>query len=65
MVIAANYTLHIYCDCQKCKDEYWNAARGEYIGETWTDVARQARADGWYISRDRCVAYAYGHKRIR
>jgi len=64
-MIAACYTTHLYCDCRECKGEtssYINPEFGEYIGESWAETARNARQDGWRISKDRERAYAPGHK---
>lgn len=68
-MIAATYTADLYCDCEKCKAdpfayEEWNTDRGfsQYTGQSWSECARDARKDGWHISKDRQRAYAPGHK---
>lgn len=59
-MIAANYTAHLYCDCAVCDDAH-NPEQAEFIGESWTQVARSARKRGWRISQDRTRCYAPGH----
>lgn len=68
-MIAASYTLHLYCDCERCKTDpfaymEYRRDRGfaEYTGQTWSECAGYARKEGWYISKDRQRAYAPGHK---
>lgn len=58
-MIAANYTAVFYCDCEQCK-EY--PVVMEYIGTSWTGVAKEARKDGWRISKDRTRCYYPNHK---
>jgi hypothetical protein len=62
-MIAANYTAHFYCDCENCNCRPFQAPEsGEYVGNSWSQVAKEARKDGWRISKNRERAYAPGHK---
>ena len=62
-MIAANYTAHFYCDCENCNSGPFQASEsGEYVGNSWSQVAKEARKDGWRISKNRERAYAPGHK---
>lgn len=51
--------MDLYCDCAECDKRQMKVR--QYIGETWGDVVRQARKDGWRIGRDKQTAYAPGH----
>lgn len=69
-MISSGYTMDLYCECSECKSCSWSMQEyhprcgyKQYIGETWAECARQARAAGWYIGRDRQTCYAPGHKR--
>ncbi|WP_276642935.1 hypothetical protein [Siccibacter turicensis] len=63
MMIAANYTVHMYCDCDECTGKQWGSPDfGEYVGNSWSQCAKEARANGWRISKDRQHCYAPGHK---
>lgn len=57
MGIAANYTMHAYCDGNHPPHELTYDHNEEFIGESWADVCRQARKAGWAISKDRQRAY--------
>ncbi len=65
-MIAANYTMHLYCDCADCTafmgEVDCHPGHAEYVGESWSEVARSARKDGWRISKDRTRCFAPGHK---
>lgn len=65
MAIAASYTMHLYCDCLQCTDgKYKSPDFGEYryvMG--W--LCKEARKDGWRISKDKTRAFAPGHKVLR
>ncbi|MCM8117601.1 hypothetical protein M8U16_18355 [Enterobacter hormaechei] len=62
MPIAANYTMHLYCDCKTCTEELWHGPEfGEYVGNTWSECAKEARSHGWRISKDRTRAFAPRH----
>lgn len=37
----------------------------EYIGTSWAGCAKEARKDGWRISKDKTRAFAPGHKVLR
>ncbi|EGR4074879.1 hypothetical protein D6U78_10225 [Vibrio cholerae] len=65
-MIAANYTMHLYCDCSRCSSNGVHREFGEFVGETWGEVAKQARAQGWTISRDktRCISPKCKNKKI-
>lgn len=64
-MIAACYTMELYCDCAYCQSHprQHYVPDAEYTGETWGECASQARKDGWYISRDRTIAIKKGHKK--
>ena len=50
------YTLDLYCDQKPCKhpDAYWGGGFPyQYTGHTEGDCKRDARHDGWKLSRDR------------
>lgn len=65
-MIAANYTINLLCDCEACTAKQWGSPDfGEYIGDSWTECAKQARKDGWRISPCRVYATAPGHKIAR
>lgn len=51
-MIAANYTINLYCDCKKCSEAF-RPVEGEFIAESWSQAAKQARKLGWRISTDR------------
>ena len=55
-MIAANYTMHIYCDCVNCMNFKSKPKSDEFIGQNWRDVSKQAKREGWKISKDRCFA---------
>ena len=58
-MIAANYTMHLYCENMDTHTyhEQNDIATAEYVAETWGQVAKMARLDGWRISRDRQRCY--------
>lgn len=61
-MIAANYTAHLYCDCTECADQSWKMpVNSEFIGNSWSQCAKEARSEGWRISADRQRCYAPGH----
>ncbi|HHZ4937249.1 TPA: hypothetical protein ACWH67_003381 [Salmonella enterica] len=65
-MIAANYTAHFYCDCDGCTSKQWGSPDfGEFIGNSWSQCAREARKSGWRISSDRTRCFAPGHKICR
>ncbi|QPX74881.1 hypothetical protein [Salmonella phage SilasIsHot] len=60
----------MYCECVECKSCNWawqehhpRCGMKSYAGESWGDCARQARADGWMICRDKQTCFAPGHPR--
>ncbi|WP_227136707.1 hypothetical protein [Kosakonia radicincitans] len=57
-MIAACYIVHLYCDCGEC----YPSVKSEYTGKSWTGCTKEARKDGWRISKDRERCYAPGHK---
>ncbi|ECC9586842.1 hypothetical protein DS547_07695 [Salmonella enterica subsp. enterica] len=62
-MIAANYTAHFYCDCEECTSRKWGTPDfSEFIGNSWAQCVKQARADGWRVSADRVRCFAPGHK---
>lgn len=59
-MIASGYTLDLYCDNEKkCRDEhfYFGVPQGQFLGETWADTVKQAKAAGWYVSKKKRVCY--------
>lgn len=53
-MIAACYSMDLYCDSeQECrgKDAFGPVRHIGYTGETWGEVVREARRDGWRITR--------------
>lgn len=65
-MIAANYTTDLYCDCDECKGHAWKQPENaQYIGTSWDKTAKNARKDGWRISKDQTRCYAPGHKMPR
>lgn len=66
-MIAANYTLELYCDCDECTERgvstiFPDEGFAEYTGNSWAETARMARKDGWRISKCKRYCYAPGHK---
>ncbi|EAM5648701.1 hypothetical protein FJ537_03730 [Salmonella enterica] len=62
-MIAANYTVNLYFDCDECSGKQWGSPDfAEYIGNSWSGCAKEARSHGWRISKDRTRAFAPGHK---
>lgn len=62
-MITSGYTLDLQCDCAKCKqDDFYYQSKAEYVGETFGECAKQARQDGWTISRCKryCSAPSHG-----
>ena len=52
-MIVGGYTLDLYCDEKDCKHEYdprWHPV--QYVGELGSRCRKQARQDGWLLSRD-------------
>jgi hypothetical protein len=47
---ASGYTLDLYCDHHNTEHEFGRIT--SYYGNTFSDCARQARADGWKIHRE-------------
>lgn len=61
-MITSGYTLALLCDCAKCKhDNYYFQEKAEYVGETFAECAKQARQDGWTISRCKRYCSAQNH----
>lgn len=64
-MIAAGYTLHLYCDCSECVDFDGDVKNhpgfAEFTGEDWLEVSRQATSKGWLINKDRTLCYAPNH----
>lgn len=47
------YTLDLYCDHPgHCRYRHGNSP-GQFAGRTYAACLREARAYGWYVSRDR------------
>ena len=52
-MIVGGYTLDLYCDLKDCVHRYdpnWHPA--QYVAELGTSCRKQARQDGWLLSRD-------------
>ncbi len=63
-MVTSGYTLALYCDCLKCKENgYWLQEKAEYIGETFSECARDARKDGWTISKCKRYCSAPNHSK--
>lgn len=66
-MIVEGYSMDLYCDCRECTaarrsgNLYHPAQFGAYSKGYTT---RQARAEGWRISRDRRFCFAPGHRVI-
>ncbi len=56
-MIAAGYTIDLYCDVEGCPYDAYRLVEGQgfgqFVGETWGKAAAEARLSGWVISRDR------------
>lgn len=65
-MITSGYTMELICDCAKCKstNNYHNIVRGEFAGESYTECAKQARKDGWVLSRDKAYCSAPNHSKF-
>lgn len=65
-MITSGYTMELNCDCDKCKstDNHHNIARGEFVGESYAECAKQARAEGWVLSRDKVYCSAPNHSKF-
>lgn len=57
-MIAAAYCLDVYCDCEECQ---YRPVKANYAGKSWTECAKEARKDGWRLSKDRQRAFAPKH----
>jgi hypothetical protein len=69
-MIANGYSVDLYCENMSDHNRRWREigeGKATYTGETWGECARQARRDGWQISRDRQRAYCkyHGRKRVK
>lgn len=62
-MITSGYTLEVICDCAKCNgaDNYHVIERAEYMGQTYSECAAQARQDGWTLSRCKRYCSAPNH----
>lgn len=64
-MIVSGYSLELYCDCADCTQyrspQYSTSYPKIYAGETYAECAKEARKDGWYISRDKLKCIAPGH----
>lgn len=68
-MIASGYSVDLYCDITDgFAHTRFNGGQGQFYGETWQDCAKQAKAEGWLISRDRqrcvCPACAKAGKKL-
>ncbi len=66
-MIVSGYSLELYCDCDSCtqyRDSPYSTSYPKiYAGETYSECAKQAKAEGWYLSRDKMNCIAPGHDR--
>ena len=65
-MVVSGYTLELYCDCYACENAtpvFGTNKPWTYAGETYTECAKEARKEGWYISRDKQKCIAPGHDR--
>lgn len=64
-MITSGYTMELICDCRRCKstDNPYEIARTEYAGESYSECAKQAREDGWTLSRNRAYCSAPKHRK--
>lgn len=71
-MIAACYSMDLYCENHAADPERhgYNYTPTTFTGETWGECAKQARIEGWRISRDsrqcwcaRCAAEKNRNKR--
>ncbi|WJT11032.1 hypothetical protein [Vibrio harveyi] len=65
-MIVSGYTMELICDCAKCisAENHHLIERAEYVGETYSDCAKQAREDGWMLSRDKTHCSAPNHGKV-
>lgn len=63
-MITSGYNITLYCDNEySClfyllyNEGYHEVEQNEYDGETFAKCARQARIDGWKISKDKTKCY--------
>ncbi|SHH56483.1 hypothetical protein SAMN02745129_2354 [Ferrimonas marina] len=59
-MIIGGYRLLLYCDCVACAERA-QPEDGEFVGETYPECARQARAAGWKIDKANSQCFAPGH----
>ncbi|AUG88109.1 hypothetical protein HOS53_gp051 [Klebsiella phage May] len=65
-MITSGYSMDLYCDCDTCTKAtaiFGSNTPSQYFGETYAECAKQAKQDGWYLSRDKRKCIAPGHKR--
>lgn len=60
-MIAAGYSMDVYCGHEQlCKGKTVNGpAQDHFYGQSWTEVVREARANGWSIKRDKVGGGVY------
>lgn len=69
-MLVAGYTMDLYCrhsETRTCRDPRspgGSASCGdsngwEYVGQTFSECAKQARAEGWRFNRDNDVTCPY------
>lgn len=65
-MVTAGYTLDLICDCSKCRttQNHYEIATGEYTGDTYSECARQAKKEGWRISKDKIYCSAPNHEKF-
>lgn len=62
-MIAAGYTMNLYCGCDYCKSHTWKSPEfGEYTGRNWSECASDAKKYGWFISKDRTYCLCPAHR---
>jgi hypothetical protein len=54
-MIASGYSVDLYCDVRSCgkhpSRSWTKTTEASYVGETWSECARQAKRDGWKLRR--------------
>lgn len=61
-MIACGYALDLYCDCEECQLSR-HPTFGEYVGQTYAECAKQAKADGGKLSHNKRFCAAPNHKK--
>lgn len=54
-MVVGGYTLDLYCDCQSDAHKHGEFPH-QFFGETYSGTSRQAKRQGWKITKDRSKA---------